>query len=75
MELTFAEKTLSAKCGREVRAVEIVVVEPDVVLSHDNSAAMTTARPISAARMRRVPFMNFDDMGGGPPVMCTVALH
>jgi homoaconitate hydratase family protein len=40
MGLTFAEKVLSAKAGREVRAGEIVTVEPDLVLSHDNSAAI-----------------------------------
>ncbi len=40
MAQTFAEKILSAKAGREVKAGEIVTVEPDVVLSHDNSAAI-----------------------------------
>lgn len=41
MGMTFAEKVLSAKAGREVRAGEIVTVEPDIVLSHDNSAAIS----------------------------------
>lgn len=40
MGLTFAEKVLSDKAGREVRAGEIVNVEPDLVLSHDNTAAI-----------------------------------
>ncbi len=41
MGLTFAEKVLSEKAGREVRAGEIISVEPDAVLSHDNSAAIS----------------------------------
>lgn len=41
MPLTFAEKVFSAKLGREVHAGEIVTVEPDFVLSHDNSAAIS----------------------------------
>lgn len=41
MGLTFAEKVLSSKAGREVRAGEIITIEPDIVLSHDNSAAIS----------------------------------
>ena len=41
MPQTFAEKVLSAKAGRDVSAGEIISVEPDVVLSHDNSAAIS----------------------------------
>jgi len=41
MGQTFAEKVLSAKAGRDVKAGEIITVEPDVVLSHDNSAAIS----------------------------------
>ena len=40
MGLTFAEKILSAKTGKTVYAGEIVTVEPDVIMSHDNSAAI-----------------------------------
>ncbi len=53
MGLTFAEKVLSEKAGREVRAGEIVTVEPDVVLSHDNSAAISrTFSEIGVQRVR-----------------------
>jgi homoaconitate hydratase family protein len=38
--LTFAEKFFSCRVGREVRAGEIVTASPDVVLSHDNTAAI-----------------------------------
>ncbi len=39
---TFAEKVLAAKAGkRDVSPQEIVQVEPDLVLSHDNSAAIS----------------------------------
>lgn len=53
MGLTFAEKVLSAKAGREVRAGEIITVEPDIVLSHDNSAAISkTFADIGVERVR-----------------------
>ena len=49
MALTFAEKVLSAKAGREVRAGEIVTVEPDVVLEPRQQAAIAkTLRQRSA---------------------------
>lgn len=38
--LTFAEKFFSRRVGREVRAGEIITASPDVVLSHDNTAAI-----------------------------------
>jgi len=39
---TFSEKILSNKCGKNnLRAGEIVFVEPDLILSHDNSAAIS----------------------------------
>jgi homoaconitate hydratase family protein len=38
--LTFAEKFFSRRLGREVPAGEIVTAAPDVVLSHDNTAAI-----------------------------------
>jgi 3-isopropylmalate/(R)-2-methylmalate dehydratase large subunit len=41
MPETFAQKVLGAKVGRPVGVGEIVVAEPDVVLSHDNSAAIS----------------------------------
>jgi len=41
MGKTFAEKVLSAKARRDVRAGEIVIVTPDVALSHDNTAAIS----------------------------------
>ncbi|PIE02474.1 MAG: 3-isopropylmalate dehydratase large subunit [Acidobacteria bacterium] len=37
---TFSEKILSWKSGKDVRAGDLVTVEPDIVLSHDNSAAI-----------------------------------
>lgn len=40
MGQTFAMKVLGRAAGREVREGEIVFVEPDLVLSHDNSAAI-----------------------------------
>lgn len=53
MGLTFAEKVLSAKLGREVHAGEIVQVEPDLVLSHDNSAAIAkTFKSIGVDQVR-----------------------
>jgi homoaconitate hydratase family protein len=38
--LTFAEKFFSRRLGREVFSGEIVTAAPDVVLSHDNTAAI-----------------------------------
>jgi 3-isopropylmalate/(R)-2-methylmalate dehydratase large subunit len=53
MGLTFAEKVLSAKLGREVHAGEIINVEPDLVLSHDNSAAIAkTFKSIGVDKVR-----------------------
>jgi len=53
MGLTFAVKVLSAKAGRDVRAGEIITVEPDIVLSHDNSAAISkTFADIGVAHVR-----------------------
>ncbi len=40
MGKTLTEKVLGRKAGRDVRAGEVVVVSPDYVLSHDNSAAI-----------------------------------
>jgi 3-isopropylmalate/(R)-2-methylmalate dehydratase large subunit len=38
---TFAEKILGMKAGKEVVPSEIVVVEPDYLMSHDNTAAIS----------------------------------
>lgn len=40
MVKTFVEKLFSRKAGKEVVAGEIVSVEPDYVMSHDNAAAI-----------------------------------
>jgi homoaconitate hydratase family protein len=40
MPQTFAEKVFSRKAGRPVAAGEIVVLSPDRLLSHDNTAAI-----------------------------------
>lgn len=40
MGQTFSEKVLSAKAGKSAKAGEIVTVSPDLILSHDNSAAI-----------------------------------
>ena len=37
---TFSEKLFSIKSGRDVSAGNIVYVEPDLILSHDNSASI-----------------------------------
>jgi len=41
MGKTFVEKLFGNKLGREVSAGEIVSVEPDFVMSHDNAAAIS----------------------------------
>ena len=44
MGKTFSEKILAARCGKaEVSAGEIISAEPDVILSHDNTAAIAKA--------------------------------
>ena len=40
MGKTLTEKVLGRKAGKDVQAGEVVVVSPDYVLSHDNSAAI-----------------------------------
>ena len=40
MGKTFVEKVFERKVGREVKVGEIITVEPDFVLSHDNTAAI-----------------------------------
>jgi len=38
---TFSEKVLGSRAGRDVRAGEVVTVAPDLILSHDNTAAIS----------------------------------
>ena len=53
MPQSFAEKIFSAKAGRPVRAGEIVSVEPDWVMSHDNGAAIAaTFAKLGVPRVR-----------------------
>lgn len=40
MGLTFAEKVLGRASGRSVRAGDVVVVEPDFCMSHENASAI-----------------------------------
>jgi homoaconitate hydratase family protein len=50
---TLTEKVLGRKAGKDVRAGEVIIVEPDVVLSHDNSAAIIQEfRKLGVARIR-----------------------
>jgi len=55
MGQTFAEKVLSAKLKREVHAGEIVQVEPDLVLTHDNSAAIAKTFASIGVKQVRYP--------------------
>ena len=43
MGKTFAEKVLGRAAGYEVRANEVVTVEPDVCMSHDNGGPISRA--------------------------------
>ena len=53
MGKTLTEKVLGRKAGKDVRAGEVMIVEPDVVLSHDNSAAIIQEfRKLGVARVR-----------------------
>jgi 3-isopropylmalate/(R)-2-methylmalate dehydratase large subunit len=53
MGLTLAEKVLARKAGRKTVAPgEIVTVEPDVVMSHDNAAAI--AKSLASMGVERV---------------------
>jgi homoaconitate hydratase family protein len=40
MGRTFSEKVLGAKAGKDVSAGDVVTIAPDIILSHDNSAAI-----------------------------------
>ncbi len=42
MGKTFAEKALGRKAGKDVNAGEVVVVEPDFCLSHENASGILT---------------------------------
>jgi homoaconitate hydratase family protein len=53
MPKTFVEKLLSRKAGKEVSAGAIVSVEPDYVMSHDNTAAISnTFKKIGVSRVK-----------------------
>ncbi|MDY0295829.1 MAG: 3-isopropylmalate dehydratase large subunit [Acidobacteriota bacterium] len=53
MARTFAEKLFGLKAGHDVSAGDIVSVEPDWVMSHDNAAAISaTFRKTGAANVR-----------------------
>lgn len=54
MAKTFSEKILAKKAGKkEVSAGEIIVAEPDIILSHDNSAAISgTFKKMGAAKVK-----------------------
>ncbi len=45
MGSTFSEKVFTAKAGKEVVAGEIVTLEPDYILTHDNTAAILKKLP------------------------------
>ena len=52
MGKTFSEKILGQKAGKAVVPGEIVEIEPDIAMSHDNTAAIaTTFRSIGAPRV------------------------
>jgi len=53
MGKTFSEKVFSSKAGRDVSAGEIVTLEPDYILTHDNTAAILKKLPeIGATRLK-----------------------
>jgi len=53
MGKTFSEKVFSNKAGRDVRAGEIVTLQPDYILTHDNTAAILKKLPeIGATRLK-----------------------
>ena len=53
MSKTFSEKVFSSKAGRDVRAGEIVTLQPDYILTHDNTAAILKKLPeIGATRLK-----------------------
>lgn len=53
MGQTFAEKIFAGKAGKQVVANEICVIAPDVVMSHDNAAAIILDfKKIGVARVR-----------------------
>ena len=51
MGKTFAEKVLGRAAGYEVRANEVVTVEPDVCMSHDNGGQGERGRHGRAGRL------------------------
>jgi len=55
MAKTFSEKIFSNKAGRDVHAGEIVTLEPDHILTHDNTAAILKKLPEIGATKLRYP--------------------
>jgi homoaconitase/3-isopropylmalate dehydratase large subunit len=55
MGKTFSEKVFSLKAGRDVHAGEIVTLEPDYILSHDNSAAILKKLPAIGVTKLKYP--------------------
>ncbi len=53
MGKTFTEKVLGRKAGKPVQAGEVVTVSPDIILSHDNAAAIIQEfRKLGVAKVR-----------------------
>jgi homoaconitate hydratase family protein len=51
---TFSEKILGSRAGRDVKAGEVVTVAPDLILSHDNTAAISKEfAKLGVERVRR----------------------
>ncbi|MFA9454003.1 MAG: 3-isopropylmalate dehydratase large subunit [Candidatus Aminicenantaceae bacterium] len=54
MAATFSEKILGSRAGRDVKAGEVVTVAPDLILSHDNTAAISKEfAKLGVERVRR----------------------
>ena len=41
MGKTFAEKVLSKASGRDVKAEDVVIVQPDFCMSHENASSVS----------------------------------
>ncbi len=55
MGKTFAEKVFSARAGRDIVPGEIITVEPDYVLTHDNTAAIFSTFAKMGAKAVKYP--------------------
>ena len=58
MPFTFAEKVLAKASGRDVVPGEIVIVEPDLLLSHDNKVDPCEAYPTEDHTFNLIPLKN-----------------